>query len=409
MKRRNRPEIVAPAGNPDKLDAAIRYGASTVYFGAEEFNLRNKSENFSREELIAAREKCADAGVKSVFLMNAFLRESDISAARELVRFVAKTGFNAVMVSDPGMLSLAREEAPDTDIHISTQMSVQNSLTFRFWESQGVKRIVLARECTLDDIRMIRDQTSAEIEIFAHGALCISYSGRCLLSRYMSGMDANRGECNHPCRWRYKLIEEKRPGEEFEILQHEGGTEILSSKDLCLLPRIGEYIEAGVDAFKIEGRMKSVYYAANVTRVYADAVRLYCETGSIEERLPFYLEELDMISHRPFTTDLFNEFPKGFHELPYIRKSDFIGVVTAASEDGAVIRTYNPIRPGDELEAIFPIQDGKIIDGYRTVRAILDAESPELQYELARPNSVYRLLLNEPVASGALLRKRLKE
>ena len=230
------------------------------------------------------------------------------------------------MVSDPGMLMLLKEADIKPDIHLSTQMSTLNRMSIKFWNNAGIKRIVLARETTLDEIKSIRDNTDAEIEIFAHGALCISYSGRCLLSRFLSGRDANQGSCSHPCRWNYALVEEKRAGNHLEIIEHAAGTEILSSKDLSLINVLPGFVNAGVNAFKLEGRMKSVYYAANITRIYKHALETIINKNDYNKFLPFYLDELDLVSHRPYTSDLFNEFDNlKFNEIPYIKKVLFLG------------------------------------------------------------------------------------
>ena len=398
------PEIVSPAGNLEKLKFAAIYGADAVYFGGSEHNLRAQSDNFSRQDIEEGVRFCHNHGAKAVFLLNSFLHEKEIEDAKRFIDGVRALPFNAVMVSDPGMMALVRDAGMTCDIHLSTQMSTLNHLAVRFWHKAGVSRIVLAREATVDEIRIIRDNTDAEIEVFVHGALCIAYSGRCLLSRYLTGRDANRGDCAQACRWRYSLVEESRAGEPFDIIEDRRGTEILSSKDLCLVGRIGAYIDAGVDAFKIEGRMKSAYYTANTTRVYRDAVRT-AGTPEFEKRLPFYREELDLVSHRPYTDDLFNEFDdRGFSGIPYINRAMFLGYKDGSDPTGApMIKTFNPVYRGETIEAIFPITDA-IRDRSFTVRDIIDANGAHV--EMARPNSMYRFIFDGEMGDYAILRRR---
>jgi U32 family peptidase len=303
--------------------------------------------------------------------------------------------------------SLLKESGINSDIHLSTQMSTLNHLSIKFWNQAGIKRIVLARETSLDEIRMIREHTDAEIEIFAHGALCIAYSGRCLLSRFMTGRDANNGDCSHPCRWTYSLIEKKRPENFMDIIEHESGTEILSSLDLCLINKLEEYINAGVNAFKIEGRMKSVYYTANTTRIYKHALQCV-GTDSFRENLDFWKRELDLISHRPFTDDLFNEFENtGFKKIQYVNKAMFMGYKTSIGESDSVeVKIGNPIRIGDVLEAIFPIKE-KVIDGKFTVLEIITQDG--LNVEMARPDEIYKIRFNGIVEDNAIFRKTLEK
>ena len=409
MMNRNRAEIVSPGGNFEKMRFALMYGADAVYFGGEEFNLRDKAGNFSFDEIKKGVELCHSSGAKAFFLLNAFLHEADVLSAESYVKSLAGIDFDAVIVSDPGMLVLVREHL-NCKIHISTQQSTLNHLSVKFWQSQGASRIVLARETTLPEIKMIKDYSDAEIEIFAHGAVCVSYSGRCLLSRYFTGKDANSGVCTQPCRWKYKIIEEKRLDDHFEVIEHKNATEILSSKDLCLIENLGEYIEAGVDAFKIEGRMKSAYYAAGVTRIYKDALNEYYSSGNYSSKLPKYNEELDLISHRPYTDDLFHEFEKGYESIPYIQKTDFLGVSLSSSASSEIIfKAYNPVYAGTSFEFIAPIEEGKFIDGYCTLKEITDINNETLKYEMARPNAVYKAVFDKEMPVGSVFRMRVKE
>jgi putative protease len=399
-------EIVSPAGNFEKLKFAVAYGADAVYFGGEMLNLRENADNFTNDQISEAVSYCKERGVRPVFLVNSFLHEHDIAPAGEYLQSLKGAGLHSIMVSDPGMLQLVRESGIDAELQMSTQMSTLNHLSVRFWQSQGVKRIVLARETTLDEIRMIRDNTDAELEVFAHGALCIAYSGRCLLSRYMTGRDSNQGNCAHPCRWDYSLVESKRPGEFFPVTETPEGTAILSSKDLCLLPMMREYVKAGVSAFKLEGRMKSAYYVANTTRIYKDALTTVLSGGDFDERLPFWMDELDLVSHRPFTGDLFHEFEKEFEPVPYITKAQYMGycVAQTSGTNVSTVRASNPIKPGMMLDAIFPINERKIIDGQVTVLDISENGRPT---DMARPDRICEIRFDKPVSQNALFRKRM--
>jgi len=409
MKTNNiKSEIVSPAGNPEKLRFAVKYGADTVYFGGDEFNLRIQSGNFNHEEIKSSLQFCNENNVKSVFLLNSFLHEADIRTAEKYISSISDYKFDGIMVADPAMMLLLKDAGIDADFHLSTQMNTLNHVSIRFWNDAGFKRIVLGREVSLDEIRLIRENTDAEIEVFAHGALCVAYSGRCLLSRYMSGRDANQGDCSQPCRWKYSLIEEKRPGNYLDIIEHAKGTEILSSKDLRLIERLDEYVDAGVNAFKIEGRMKSLYHAANTTRIYKHAVSV-AGTEDFKKFMPFWLNELDLINHRPYTADLFNEFENlGFSEIPYIKKAMFLGYKTSAQcrndENEAFVKAYNPIYEDEEIEGIFPIND-IIKDSRFRVKAIYDPEGNKVG--MARPNTECLFIFDKQVDDDAIFRRRL--
>jgi len=403
--KRKMPEIVSPAGNIEKLKFAVNYGADAVYFGGTDFNLRMRADNLNDDDIIDGISYCKKRGVKTVFLLNSFLHEKDIPGAKRYIGKIRDYDFDAIMISDPGMMILLRETEIHAKIHLSTQMSVLNHLTVKFWKETGIDRIVLARETTLDEIAMIRENTGAEIEVFVHGALCISYSGRCLLSRYLSGRDANSGDCAHPCRWNFSLVETKRPGDYFDVIEHERGTEILSSKDLCLIEKIPAYVRAGVDAFKIEGRMKSVYYTANATRIYRHAVSL-SGTEDFDRFLPFWKNELDLISHRPYTDDLFNEFGKtGFAPIPYINRTMFLGYkISDAGENEIMVKTFNPVCQGDEVEAIFPIENS-VRDNKFIVIEIFDMDKNSVA--MARPNEIYLMKFDRFVGDDAIFRKKI--
>ncbi|MCL2155125.1 MAG: U32 family peptidase [Leptospirales bacterium] len=420
-------EIVSPAGNLEKMIFAVKYGADNVYFGSDQFNLRVKAGNFSYDDIKDGIDYCKKNNVKTTFLMNSFLHESDVDSVIEYAQKIKELQFDSVMISDPGMLMILKQVGIDADFHLSTQMSTLNSYAAKFWIEAGFKRIVLAREATIDEIKNIKKNTGAEIEVFVHGALCIAYSGRCLLSRYMQSGDANSGDCTQPCRWKYSLMEEKREGDYFPIVEHDKGTEILSSKDLMLIERLEEYIDAGVDAFKIEGRMKSLYYTANTTRIYKHALRK-SGTEEFKKFLPFWLEELDLINHRPYTTDLFNEFrEKGYDGIPYIKNALFIGYREDDARRGGILppapahtdpthtkdkndasneiilKTLNPIYQNEILEAIYPIKDEIIDSKYRVLKIFFE----DKEIEMGRPNMTYRILFDKPVFKDAIFRRRL--
>lgn len=400
--------IVAPAGNLAKLKSAIYYGADEVYFGGSSFNLRNQANNFSLDELAEAAEFCKKHKVKSVFLLNSFLHEKSLVQAREYIKEIKDYHFDAVMISDPGMLALVDEAGLDCERHLSTQMSTLNHLSVKFWENAGFNRIVLAREVTLEEIKALRGETSIQLECFIHGALCVAYSGRCLLSRYMSGRDANLGSCAQPCRWKFSLVESSRPGNYMPVFEENGGTEILSSKDLCLLSQLPEYVAAGIDAFKIEGRMKSVYYTANVVRIYKDALNTIKKGGDFESKLPFWLEELDLVSHRPYTEDLFNEFQeKGYYGIPYIQKAEYLGFLEENLVDGtALVSTSNPIYKDEEISCIAPITDGNVEDiAALYVEAIFDENG--LEQEVAKQDRRYRIRFAQQVPERAIFRRAI--
>ena len=405
-----KPEIVSPAGNLEKLKISVKYGADAIYFGGKEFNLRDQAGNFTFEEINEAMRVCKDAGVRTIFLMNSFLHEKDIEKAKEYIQQIIGFNFNAVMVSDPGMLMLLKDAGIKPDIHLSTQMSTLNRMSIKFWNDAGIKRIVLARETTLDEIKSIRGYTDAEIEIFAHGAVCVSYSGRCLLSRFLSGRDANQGSCSHPCRWNYALVEEKRAGNHLEIIEHAAGTEILSSKDLSLIEVLPDFVNAGVNAFKLEGRMKSLYYTANITRIYKHALQTIISKGDYGKFLPFYLDELDLVSHRPYTSDLFNEFKNmEFSEIPYIKKVLFLGYVLSKGKDEtqAYVKTFNPVYINEDIDAIYPVTDSNIRDCKIKIKEIIDDNKNE-SVEMARPGQIYLIRFDKAIDNDAILRRRLK-
>ncbi|HEY5512096.1 MAG TPA: peptidase U32 family protein, partial [Geomonas sp.] len=272
-----KPELLAPAGNMEKLKVAIRYGADAVYLGGKAFGLRNLADNFTLEELREAVDYAHERGVKVYLTLNSFPGNDDITQLERYLRDIAQIKLDAYIAADPGVIALIQELSPEREIHLSTQANTTNWRSARFWQSQGVKRVNLAREMSLAEIGETAQKCDLELEAFVHGAMCISYSGRCLLSSAMTGRDANKGECTQPCRWNYAIVEQSRPGEYFPIQEDDGGSFIFNSKDLCLIEHLPDLVRSGVSSLKIEGRMKGIYYAASVIRIYREALDSYWE------------------------------------------------------------------------------------------------------------------------------------
>ena len=335
-----KPELVAPAGDVEKLKTAIEYGADAVYVGGEGFNLRMGATNLTIEEIKASTAWVHERGKKIYVALNIFARNYHIKGIRSYVKKLAEIPVNAVIVSDPGIFLTVREIAPHIPIHLSTQANTTNAKSIEFWHQQGMKRAVLARELTLGEIKEITSNSPIQTEVFVHGAMCMSYSGRCLLSSFMSNRHANLGDCSNSCRWQYILKEEKRPDETYPIVEDESGTFILSSKDLCMIQHIPELVHAGVSAWKIEGRMKSPYYVAAVTRVYREALDRYFAdpVGYVYDQR--WLSELEKVSHREYGTGFFfgNQGYNSQTTHPgnsYIKEYDYLGMINNVLSDGA--------------------------------------------------------------------------
>lgn len=357
-----RVELLAPAGSLDKLKMALLYGADAVYAGGEEYGLRASADNFSMEELREGIEFAHAMGKKIYITMNIIPHNEDLVGMPEYVKTLEEMGVDAVILSDPGVYSIVRENAPNMQIHLSTQANNTNWRSADFWYKNGVKRIVLARELSLEEIADIRKNSSKdlELEIFVHGSMCVSYSGRCLLSGYMADRDSNRGLCAHPCRWKYYLMEEKRPGEYMPVFENERGTFIYNSKDLCMLEHIPEMLEAGVTSFKIEGRMKSSYYVATVVKAYREAIDAYCSSPDDYSFNPAWAEDISKASHREYTTGFYFGKTSGkdqiYHTSSYIREYDFVGMVAAydASTGVATVEQRNRMFTGEDIEVVPP-------------------------------------------------------
>lgn len=388
-----KPEILAPAGDFSRLIYAIEYGADAVYVGGESFSLRAAAGNFTRAELRRATEYVHSKQKKIYVACNVVPRNEDIDELPEYAEFLQDAGVDAVIISDLGSFTVFRRHAPKVDIHISTQANVSNYETCMAWYHLGAKRVVLARELSLDEIIEIRRKVpeDMELETFVHGAMCMGYSGRCLISQYLAGRDSNRGYCAQPCRWKYALVEEKRPGQYFPVVEEESkGTLFLNSKDLSMIEHLPELCEAGISSFKIEGRIKTEYYVAVITQAYRRALDdCFSDVFVYTKNLPSYVEQVDMVSHRPYYTGFY--FPdlvncgQSYYEPSYIRNYELVGVITGydALSRRLFVTEKNKICAGDELyivEAGQPLRKfyaEKMFD--ETGTPILFAPHPEMK------------------------------
>ena len=405
-------ELLAPAGNLEKLKTAVRFGADAVYCGVGSYSLRAPEASFTIEEL-AQGLKFAHAHNCRVYLaLNIFAFDEDLSEMKSLASQALELGVDAIIVSDPGILALLRTLDPQAKIHLSTQANTTNSESVKFWHDQGLKRIVLARELSLEQVRRIKlNNPDTELELFIHGAMCISYSGRCLLSQFLNDRSANRGLCTQPCRWEYRLREVKR-SEELSIHEDSRGTYVLNSRDLCLIEHIPELVAAGVDSLKIEGRMKTAYYVAAVTRIYRQALDSYYRSPEKYRFNPDWLTELEKVSHRPYTTGFYlpekkddTEFTK---DSAYIRGYDFVGTVDERSPETNLIRVSarNYFASGDRLEVLdpgagdmIPVRIKKIVDSASSNELKEAHNSYVVDLELEKA-------LDEPISAGSIIRRK---
>ena len=348
-------ELLAPAGDMERLRMSLAYGADAVYLAGTDFGMRSFAGNFTPEELKQAVALCHSRGVAVHVTCNTMPRNGEIARMPEWLSYLQELGVDAAILADVGVLSLLKKHAPKLKAHISTQASVSNYQAAAAWHELGASRVILARELSLDEIREIRAKTPRELEIeaFVHGAMCVSYSGRCLLSNYMTGRDANRGACAQPCRYQYALVEEKRPGEYFPIGEDAGGAYIMNSKDMCMIDHIPELIDAGLDSLKIEGRAKSAYYAAVVTGAYRHAIDAALDGRPLD---PVWRDEVEKVSHRPYSTGFyFGEPGQHTSHSRYVRDWQIMAVVTSCAPDGtALCELRNKLSAGDELELVGP-------------------------------------------------------
>ena len=377
------PELLIPASRLEVLKTAVMFGADAVYIGGEAFGLRAKAKNFSMEEI---REGIAFAhahDVKVYITTNILAHNGDLSGVRAYFEELKEIRPDALIISDPGVFMIAREVCPEIDIHISTQANNTNYGTYQFWHQLGARRVVTARELSMAELKEIREKAPADLEMetFIHGAMCISYSGRCLLSNYFTGRDANRGACTHPCRWKYAIVEETRPGEYMPVYENERGTYIFNSKDLCMIEHIPELIDSGIDSFKIEGRMKTALYVATVARTYRKAIDDYLESPELyRKNMDWYLDQISNCTYRQFTTGFFfgkpDESAQIYDNNTYVKEYTYLGIIGECTADGLYrIEQRNKFSVGEQIEIMKP--DGRNIPA--VVRRIVDEEGQEMQ------------------------------
>ena len=409
------PELLVPTGNLEKLKMAVHYGADAVYLSGKEYGLRSYAGNFTLSEMEEGIKCAHKRQVKVYVTVNIVARNDDFIALPDYLNSLSELKVDGLIVSDPGIIAQARQHVPHLPLHLSTQLSTSNWCSAQFWQQQGISRINLARELSLEEIALIKQRVPVEIEIFVHGAMCISHSGRCLLSTYLTQRDPNRGECAHPCRWKYSLMEENRPNRYFPITEDEYGSYVFNSKDLCLIEYLPEIIAAGVDAIKIEGRMKGIHYVASVTRIYRRALDCY---GEAPERYQFqaeWLEELKKISHRDYTIGFLLGTPSEesfrYDTSNYVRTHELVGVVKEvlpstgedASTDSArlvKLQVRNKITQGDKVEFI----DKDLNSYHTTVEKMMNEKGEVLPF--AQPGQEIVIRTNSQVGVNDLLRKK---
>ena len=400
MGERKKPELLCPAGDMERLRMAVLYGADAVYLAGESFGMRSFAGNFSREELPRAVEFAHSRGVRVHVTVNTMPRCREIDRLPEWLEFLDDAGVDALITADLGTFTLAGRYAPRCQRHVSTQVSVANHVSARAWYELGAKRVILARELSLEEIREIRVKTpeDLELEAFVHGAMCVSYSGRCLLSNYMTGRDSNRGACAQPCRYQYYLMEEKRPGEYFPVFEDEAGTYIMNSRDMCMIDHLDDLMDAGLSSLKIEGRAKSAYYAAIVTGAYRHVLD---DVFAGRPADPVWRDEVEKVSHRHYATGFYYGPPGQYYEnARYIREWQVVALVTDCAPDGAATLTLrNKFCVGDTLEAVGPDRKPFAFQ----VEAIEDEDGLPVT-EPKTPRMVLRMKLPQPVPAWSILR-----
>ena len=404
-----RPELLIPASSLEVLKIAVIYGAGLLYISGEAFGLRAKAKNFSMEEIKEGIAFAHAHDVKVYITANILAHNGDLDGVREYFAELRGIKPDALIISDPGVYMIAKEVCPEIERHISTQANNTNYGTYRFWYEQGAKRVVSARELSLAEIKEIRANIpkDLEIETFIHGAMCISYSGRCLLSNYFTGRDANGGACTHPCRWKYAVVEEKRPGEYLPVYENERGTYIFNSKDLCMIEHIPELMESGIDSFKIEGRMKTALYVATVARTYRRAIDDYKQSPELyAKNLPWYQDQISNCTYRQFTTGFFfgkpSEEAQIYDNNTYVKEYTYLGIVGEQNEEGLYrIEQRNKFSVGEEIEVMKPDGTNQTV----VVRRIVDADGQEME-SAPHPKQVLYIDLGEPLAMYDILRRK---
>ena len=388
------------------------FGADAVYIGGEAFGLRAKAKNFTNEEIKEGIAFAHEHGVKVYITANILAHNQDLEGVKKYFTELKEIKPDALIISDPGVFMIAKEICPEIEIHISTQANNTNYGTYQFWYAQGAKRVVSARELSLAEIKEIREKIpeDMEIETFIHGAMCISYSGRCLLSNYFTGRDANQGACTHPCRWKYAVVEEKRPGEYLPVYENERGTYIFNSKDLCMIEHIPELIDAGIDSFKIEGRMKTALYVATVARTYRKAIDDYLESPELyKKNMDWYKEQISNCTYRQFTTGFFfgkpDETTQIYDSNTYVKEYTYLGIVGSVDEHGRYrIEQRNKFSVGEKIEVMKPNGENRSV----TVRAIVDEEGNAME-SAPHPQQVLFIDLGEPLERYDILRRKEEE
>ena len=404
-----KPELLVPASSLEVLKTAVRYGADAVYIGGEVFGLRAKAKNFSLEEMKEGVEFAHRYNVKVYVTANILAHNSDIEPVKAYFNDLKKVKPDALIIADPAIFTIAKEMLPDMELHISTQANNTNYGTYNFWHSLGAKRVVSARELSISEIKDIRNHIpdDLEIETFVHGAMCISYSGRCLLSNYLSGRDANKGACTHPCRWKYAVVEESRPGQYMPVEENERGTYIFNSKDLCMIDHIPELVDAGIDSFKIEGRMKTALYVATVARTYRMAIDDYFENPKkYEENIPKYKTLISQCTYRQYTTGFFFGKPDETTQIydcnVYERDYVYLGISGEPLEDGSfVIEQKNKFCVGDKIEIMKA--DGRDIEA--NVISITDQDGVAME-SCPHPKQIITIKLDQVPEAGDILRMK---
>ena len=404
-----KPELLIPASSLEVLKTAVIFGADAVYIGGEAFGLRAKAKNFSMEEMKEGIEFAHERGVKVYVTANILAHNYDLTGVEEYFKELREIHPDALIIADPGVFSIAKKVCPEIERHISTQANNTNYETYRFWYELGAKRVVSARELSMEEIRQIRANIpdDCEIETFIHGAMCISYSGRCLLSNYFTGRDANRGACTHPCRWKYAVVEETRPGEYMPVYENERGTYIFNSKDLCMIEHIPEILESGIDSLKIEGRMKTALYVATVARTYRKAIDDCLQSRELyEKNLPWYLEQISNCTYRQFTTGFFygkpDENTQIYDSNTYVKEYTYLGIVGEVTDEGLCrIEQRNKFSVGEEIEIMKP-------DGENITTKVLQIfnEDEEEQESAPHPKQVLYIRLDQRADHYDILRRQ---
>lgn len=404
-------ELLSPAGDFERLKLALKFGADAVYLGGEQFGMRTNPSNFNADQLKEAVSLVHSLGKKVYLTCNTLPRNNEIEYLPDFLKYAADIGIDAFIIADVGVMMLAKKYAPDVEIHMSTQVGIVNYQTANSFYELGAKRIVTARELSLEDIKTIRDKTppELEIEVFVHGAMCMSFSGRCILSDYMVGRDANRGDCAQPCRWKYHLVEETRPGQYFPVNQDENGTYIFNSRDLCMIEHIPELVDAGIDSFKIEGRAKSEYYTAIVTYAYRNAIDEYLKNPSADFKVPqWILDEMEKMSHREYTTG-FNFGPMKNGQVldtgGYIRSWDVCALFNSYSNGRLEVNQRNRFYQGDILEVVEPNKKP-----YQITVVDLYNETADEKVDVAnKATNTYSFKCDIPISSDAIFRRQRTE